>query len=344
MKWIRRTMYLLIALACVLGILVFWTALRSERPAGFELVQATGADGHAFTVGVWYPTTARPQPTTWLGLRMMRVAREGPVAGRDLPLVVISHGNAGGPGSHADLALALADAGYVVAAPMHAGDNYQDQGAAGTVPWLGARNRELRSTVDYMLGQWKGRASIDPARIGAYGFSAGGITVLTALGARPDLGRIAQHCASTPEFICGLFREGGSPLLDPALAVKGNTFVPDPRIKAAVVAAPGLGFLMRPEALDAVGAPVQLWSAELDTHVPYATNTGVVRASLGPRAEFHAVPGAAHFSFLVPCGVLAPPLLCADPGDFDREAFHKRMHTSVLAFFEKHLRDHPPPA
>lgn len=337
MKWIRRSFYLLIALACALGVMIFWTALRSERPVGFELVQATGTGGRTFTVGVWYPTEARPQPTTWLGLRMMDVARDAPISGQALPLVVISHGNGGGPGSHADLALALADAGYVVAAPMHSGDNYLDQSAAGTVPWLGTRNRELQAAIDYMLGQWKGRASIDRRRIGAYGFSAGASTVLTALGARPDLGRIAVHCAGTGEFVCELFREGRSPLLNPALAAAGKAFARDARIKAAVVAAPGLGFLMGGEALAGVQVPVQLWSGEKDTHVPYSTNSQTVRAALGSRVEFHSVPGAGHFSFLVPCGVLAPPLLCADEGGFDRTAFHTRMNAAVLAFFEKSL-------
>ncbi|MCK7495223.1 MAG: hypothetical protein MZW92_32090 [Comamonadaceae bacterium] len=63
----------------------------------------------------------------------MEVARNAPVAGGGLPLVVVSHGNGGGPQSHADLALALASAGYVVAAPMHTGDNFFDQSAAGQV-------------------------------------------------------------------------------------------------------------------------------------------------------------------------------------------------------------------
>ncbi|MFC0251871.1 alpha/beta hydrolase family protein [Massilia consociata] len=337
MRWIRRVLLMLLVLACGLGIAIFRTALRSEKPVGFQLTQAAGANGRALAVGVWYPTTASPRPTTWLGLGLMDVARDAPVAGHDLPLIVISHGNAGGPGSHADLALALADAGYVVAAPMHGGDNYVDQSAAGTVPWLGARNRELHVTIDYMLKEWTGRASIDPDRIGAYGFSAGGITVLTALGAQPDLRRIAAHCAGTAEFVCGLFRDGRSPLLDPAAAEKGNGFTSDARIRAAAVAAPGLGFLMGPDALDKVRAPVQLWSGEKDTHVPYATNTKLVRAALGPRAEFHSVPGAGHFSFLVPCGVLGPPALCAEDGAFDRTAFHTRMNGSIVAFFGKNL-------
>ncbi|MCC2974428.1 dienelactone hydrolase [Massilia sp. IC2-476] len=337
MKWIRRVFLLLAVLACVLAGAVLWTALDSKKPVGFQITQAVDEGGQAFPIGVWYPTEARPWPTSWLGLRLMKVARDAEVAGSGLPLVVISHGNGGGPGSHADLALALAGAGYIVAAPMHAGDNFTDQSAAGTVPWLGARSRQLRASVDHMLGRWEGRTGIDAGRVGAFGFSAGGATVLVALGARPDLGQIAAHCARTPEFICKLLREGRSPLLNPAQARAGNVLSPDARIKAAVVAAPGLGFLMQPDALAEVRAPVQLWSGERDTHVPYASNTRMVREGLGQRAEFHSVPGAGHFSFLVPCGLFGPPLLCADSADFDRDAFHESMNASVIAFFGKHL-------
>jgi len=130
----------------------------------------------------------------------MDVAADGPILGRGLPLVVVSHGNGGGPASHADLALALADAGYVIAAPMHAGDNYADQGAIASESWLSNRNQQLRSAVDYMLTSWTGRDRIDPRRVGAFGFSAGVFTVLTAVGAQPDLSIIATHCRESPSL------------------------------------------------------------------------------------------------------------------------------------------------
>ncbi len=338
MKWIRRAVLFVVLLACVLGIAVFWTALRSERPVGFQIVQAADPNGQPFAIGVWYPTEARTWPTTWLGLGMMDVARDAPVSGRGLPLVVVSHGNGGGPGSHADLAMALAGAGYIVAAPMHPGDNYMDQSAAGTVGWISGRNRQVRVTIDYLLKDWPGHAYIDQGRIGAFGFSAGAATMLTTVGAKPDLGRIAQYCTGSAEFICGLLRDGKSALLNPGLAGKGNDFAPDPRIKAAVIAAPGLGFLMDSAALEQVSVPVQLWSGDQDQSVPYATNSKAVREALGSGAEFHAIPGAGHFSFLVPCGILGPPLLCADEGEFDRKAFHTKMNAAVIEFLGRHLK------
>ena len=337
MKWIRRALVAIAVLVCGILAAAYLTALRTERPVGFQVARATTTGGQSFPIGIWYPTQARPRPTTLLGPLLMDVAANGPISGSALPLVVISHGNGGGIGSHADLALALADAGYVVAAPMHPGDNYADQSAVGSVSWLSERTRQLNATVDYMLGSWQGHDRIDPQRIGAFGFSAGGFTVLTAVGAQPDLRIIARHCTESPEFACDLLRQAKSPLLNSATPGLEGAFVPDARIKAAVVAAPGLGFAMGPNALDNVSVPIQLWGADQDTNVPYATNTRPVREALGPRAEFHAVPGAGHFSFLAPCGLLRPPGICADPGQFDRKAFHATMNDSVVAFFDQNM-------
>ena len=338
MKWIRRVLIAIVVLVCAFVAAAFLTALRTERPVGFQVARATGTDGQPFPVGVWYPTQARPRPTTLLGPLLMDVAANGPISGRDLPLVVISHGNGGGVGSHADLALALAAAGYVVAAPMHPGDNYADQSVVGSVSWLSGRNRQFLATVDYMLNDWQGHDRIDPERVGAFGFSAGGFTVLTAVGAQPDLRIVARHCTESPEFACDLLRHAKSPLLNSVTPGLEAAFVHDARIKAAVVAAPGLGFSMGPNAFGDVSVPIQLWSADQDTNVPYATNTRPVREALGPRAEFHSVPGAGHFSFLAPCGLLRPPGICADPGQFDRKAFHASMNDSVVAFFDKNLQ------
>lgn len=337
MKWIIRILVVLAVLAAGLVAAVFMTAMGSERPVGFQGVQASDADGKPFTVGVWYPTEARPWPML-MGPVLMKVAQDGAVAGSKLPLVVISHGNGGGPGGHADLALALASAGYVVAAPMHTGDNFADQSAAGAASLFSGRNRQLRATVDFMLKAWSGHDRIDPERIGAFGFSAGGFTVLTAVGAQPDMRLIAKQCATAPEFVCEVLRAAKSALLNPETAATADAFLPDVRIKAAVLAAPGLGFTITPEGFANVRVPVQLWHGEKDDKVPYATNAKLVREGLGARVEYRAVPGAAHLSFLAPCGLLKPPMLCSDPGEFDRKAFHATMNPAVLAFFEKNLK------
>ena len=261
MKKIMRGLCLIfiavVILVCGLVGYAMLTALHPEHPVGFQIIQTTGTEGKPLAIGVWYPTQAQPLPTTLLSLVLMDVARDAPISGSELPLVVISHGNGGGPASHADLALALASAGYIVATPMHTGDNYADQSAVGSVSWLSGRTRELRATVDFMLDHWQGHDRINPEHIGAFGFSAGGFTVLTAVGAQPDLGIVSKHCIEASEFICELLRYVKSPLLNSDAARMEDAFLADLRIKAAVVAAPGLGFTMVPRGLDMVRVPIQ---------------------------------------------------------------------------------------
>ena len=154
MKWVHRVLAALALLVVGLAGMAYWSALRGERPVGFQISRAADTDGTPFAVGVWYPTDARPWPTTLIGSTLMDVARDAPVAGRDLPLVVISHGNGGGLQSHADLALALASAGYVVAAPDF---YYRAQGERvfliDGVP-MSMDDCPVRDVLDSVGGKW----------------------------------------------------------------------------------------------------------------------------------------------------------------------------------------------
>lgn len=334
LKWTGILVLILVSLVGVLIGTLYGTALRTEHPVGFQTVKAIDSDGKPFAIGIWYPTTS-PSSAMWTGNFFMQVASAGAVAGNQLPLVVISHGTGGGLTSHADLALALASAGHIVAAPMHS-DNFQDMSSVGSPAYITGRTRQLRATVDHMLTKWQGHGQIDAERIGAYGFSIGAFTVLTAAGATPDLRGVAKYCASSSEFACDMLRQSKSFLLESELPAGSDQFEQDPRIKSVVVAAPGLGFTFSgPDAFSKVSTPVQLWHGDKDDNVPYATNAKLIRDALGTKVDFHSVPDAAHFSFLVPCGVLKILPICSDPASFDRAAFHQTMNKDVAAFFAK---------
>ena len=310
------------------------SAHAADAPVGFQIAGAADANGRLFAVGVWYPTDAQSAAGP------MGAVHNAQVAGKGLPLIVVSHGNGGGMASHIDLALALARAGYVVAAPMHPGDNFEDPSASGSAALYSGRNRQLRIAIDHMLTNWKGAEAVDPEKVGAFGFSAGGFTVLTLAGAQPEMKLIPEHCAASPEFICKVLEHYKSPLLN-ADAPTGEPMQASPKIKAIVVAGPGLGFTMTPAALSGVKVPVQIWSGEKDDKVPYATNAKLINEALarnGQKVDFHSVPNAGHLSFTVPCGAVKIPELCTDPEGFDRAAFHKSMNVTVVDFFDRHLK------
>lgn len=338
MQWIRRGIIAVLVVAVAVVGLAYRVALHAERPVGFQIVRAPDAGGAALPIGVWYPTPQRTWRLSQLGGVLMRVSRDGAVRGQALPLVVISHGNGGSLVGHADLAMTLASAGYVVAAPMHRGDNFMDQSHAGHATLFHDRVGELRATVTALLTQWPAHARIDSTRIGAFGFSAGAVTVLAAAGAQPDLRRVATECARAPEFICRVFEATGSPLVGRTEVVSLPAFAHDARLRSIVLAAPGLGFTLDSASLAAISVPVQLWASEADDAVPFATNAGPISAMLGRRVELHRVPLARHVSFLAPCGLIRPAALCEDPAGFDRRAFHAEMNAQVVAFFDARLR------
>jgi predicted dienelactone hydrolase len=102
------------------------------------------------------------------------------------------------------------------------------------------------------------------------------------------------------------------PVARPLPAQAPSPAVAPVSVQQASVADPDLGFAFAPAGLANVRVPVQLWAGAADQTVPYETNTAVVRRLLRGPVEFHSVPGAAHLSFLAPCGPDGPPAIRQD--------------------------------
>ncbi len=297
---------------------------------GFETASAPVPGDKALAVTIWYPTDAAEKPTP-LALYSQSVAPGAAVAGRGHPLIVISHGTGGSNADHYDTARALAAAGFVVAAPTHTGDTQGDRSRSLRIT---ERPGQLSNVIDYMTREWRGHDAIDAGKVGAFGFSSGGFTVLGAIGGEPDLSAVVRHCAEHPHFYdCGVARQTGATApMTPAPVAH------DARIKAAVAAAPALGFAFAPSGLSKVTVPVQLWRAEWDTVLPQPYYAETVHRLL-PKAEYHVAPGAEHFDFMAPCSdtlAKVAPSICVD--NIDRAAFHKTFNAAVVTFFQKTLR------
>ena len=306
------------------------------RSVGFELIRVPNGSEPDLFGAVWYPTTARSRSERIEGF-LQDVAAGAPVAGTRLPLIVISHGGGGSFGGHYDTAVALARAGYVVASVRHAGDSSEDQSHV-LEQWR--RPEQLSRLIDQMLRGWSGRRHIDPSRIGAFGFSNGGFTVLVAAGGTPDLHAIDPYCQSHPTHdLCTALASAGLRSIAPVLPSSIN-WKHDARIQAVAAAAPAFGFTFDQAGLASVHIPVLLWGAADDRHQPSPFYEETVRDRLPRAPEYHVERDAGHYSFLPPCNpTLAKidPAICVDKPAFDRAAFHRQLNAGLVRFFDDAL-------
>ncbi|RFU47591.1 dienelactone hydrolase [Paraburkholderia sp. DHOC27] len=321
-------------LLAVLLLTTLQTAWATD--VGFQAIAVPDGDEKPLSGGVWYPTdaVASPQP---LGRASQTVALNAPIAGHDLPLVVISHGSGGWYGGHYDTALALARAGFVVAAVTHRDDSAADHTRASP---LWQRPVQLKRLADYMLAVWPQHASLDASRVGVFGFSAGGFTALVAAGGVPDLSRIGPYCVAHADTEPCVAVRAEPGVMERLASVPASIWVHDERIRAAVVAAPGVGFVFTQEGLANVHVPVQLWRAQSDHVEPAPDYADAVRAALPAAPEFHVVDNADHYDFLPACSAAlasAVPEICTSRPGFDRVTFHAGMNRDIVTFFERTL-------
>ena len=317
-----------IALALVT---LLWLSTGLAEAAGIQRLTLAGDEGAPNLEGaVWSPCAAAPETVK---LRRIEVpgVKDCPVMGSGLPLVVMSHGYRGWFGGHHDTAAALADAGYVVATITH-------PDAPGR-RWQTARPATVKRLIDHMLGTWPDHQRLDGRRIGFFGFSRGGYTGLVLIGGKPDFRRFVEHCRAVPDDrICQPTDRSSKPSSAGKAGPK-RSFIHDPRIKAAVIAAP-LGLVFSPEGLRDVTVPVQLWRPEHDVLASHPYNAEAVYQALPVKPDYRVVPNAGHFVIMVPCSApmaRAVPEICNDAPGFDRVAFHRQFNAEILAFFDKHL-------
>lgn len=298
------------------------------QAAGIQLLESDAALAGA----IWYPCAMEPQsvPLGSLAVQFtdsLQGAKDCPVAGTRLPLVIVSHGRGGWFGLHHDVEEALADSGFVVAAINHPGDNANDSSRRESLSVWASRPADMVGLLDFMLNDWKDRAAIDPARVGIFGFSKGGYTGLVLVGAKPDFGRFAQYCTDTTGA-CGQLHNGEAPPRPPQ----------DARIRAAVIVDPVSEVFTR-DNLAAIKIPLQVWRSELGGGGVGPSGTARVADSLPGKPDIHVIP-AGHYGFLPPCSPeLATnlPRFCTDPAGFDRSAFHRDFDASIIGFFRDHL-------
>jgi len=338
------------------ALLLALAAFAAQAATGLAVLPAAAGSG---PVTIAYPTEAAPAEVR-RGPFTVRMAPDAPPTRGNGRLVVLSHGSGGSVWPQFDLAQALVTAGFTVAMPLHAGDNWQDTSDAGPASWA-RRPQEVSRAIDAVAalsspGARFAPLGLDLGRVGAYGMSAGGITVLTLAGARWSPALLARHCeAHIDEDFAGCVGlstalTGG--VLDGAKMAVARRVIDlklgsdsawrewhDPRIAAVVAAVPmatpiDMASIARPR------VPLALVRAGQDAWLAPRFHVDAVHAACGPRCPLLAdLAQGGHGSILSPQPTGLPPAvarLLDDPPGFDRAAV-PAVNQRIVAFFVKNL-------
>jgi predicted dienelactone hydrolase len=293
-----------------------------RRIAALDPVQ--GAEVESWLL---YPTHDPAHPVAF-GPYALELAPDGAPALDIMPVVAVSHGNGGTPWSHRGLAAHLVREGFAVAMIVHPGNNRKDNSLGSPSGRLKAvllahRPRHVRLAIDAALA--------DPlvgSRLAAGGYSIVG----ESIGAYTALAVAGGHAMTVPDDVPDAQLNGpDEELAKIAIPVETES---DPRVRAAVLLVPAIGFFLADGALRDVQIPLLVRTAGRDALCSTAKVARALRSLPEPRRLSSAeIPGAGHFSFQTPYpAALAAIPPAQDPPGFDRAAYQPVLHADVTAF------------
>ena len=328
----------------ILGVIAFaialWLTNRAEAGAGIDRISVSDpVTGKAAPTTIWYPSAA-PEDAMEIGPYRFSAARGAVPEDTVTGLVVISHGSGGSSMGHVGTALMLARAGYVVAAPTHPGDNFQDVSDRGRWANFAGRQKTMSAVIDAVLDDPRFASALKGKKIGAMGLSRGGYTVLALAGAQPELTQLAAFCESHPMDMFCLLGAAVPARVDAGRALTGLT---DDRIAAFVVMAPGTA-LFPDTALSDIRITGLFYVAGEDGILAPSRHAERFRANWPASVRYIRVEDAGHASFATPLPDRVTQLLPAflrDPAGFDRSGFVARLDREILEFFNQTLRQEP---
>ena len=320
-----------------------------------------GAKTHALVTDIWYPAdSASAEQPQWIGNPDAPFASAGKAA-RDakplatpqkFPLILLSHGIGGSSYMMAWLGSALASHGFIAAAVNHPGNNaLEDYTLPGAIFW-GQRAHDLSTLLDLLLADATFGPLIDPKRVGAAGFSLGGLTVIELAGGIAEFSRYQEFCKSpkadgmctdTIEYPGLLAKVTALAKTDPAIQAafaENSKSHRDPRIRAIFAMAPALGPAFDLASLAKISIPVQIVGGAVDTTVPPDSSAKSFAAHI-PGAQLTIFQAVGHYTFLATCAELGDrtqPRLCIDQAGILRDEIHAQTATMAYHFFDVNLK------
>lgn len=320
-----------------------------------------GAKTHALVTDIWYPADpASVEQPQWIGSTDApfgsagKAARDAkPIATPEkFPLILLSHGIGGSAYMMAWLGSELAAHGFIAAAVNHPGNNsLEDYTIPGAILW-GQRAHDLTAVLDQLLADSTFGSRIDSKRVGAAGFSLGGLSVIELAGGVAELSRYQDFCKSpkadgmcndTLEYPGLLAKATALAKSDPAIQAalsESSKSHRDPRIRAIFAIAPAIGPAFDPDSLAKISIPTQIVAGAADEVVPIESSAKFFAAHI-PGAQLTIIQEVGHYTFLATCAELGrrtQPKLCLDRAGILRDEIHTQTANLAYHFFETNLK------
>ena len=328
----------------ILVILPGWTLAQDYNIGERTFMYVDGTRNRHVKAECWYPTfdvDSLHQRTTELPFQLAPTIRNADIVDQTLPLIVISHGTGGNRFSLAWLAIELARNGYMVIAPDHYGNTYDNK-----IPEFFVRYWERPMDISFLLSSVLAEesisASIDTSRMGMMGFSFGGYTTLALAGVNVNCDLIKENAQTkegkkefrVPELgdLCQLIEE-----------INCNTIpatFKDERLKCFVAMAPALG-LGLPDKPIKCKEPVLIIGANNDKIAPLETNALKYHQQI-PESEFLLLEGKiGHYVFLNEGNdelQKHAKRYYTDDKSVNRQLIHDRLTSDILKFLKANLK------
>jgi predicted dienelactone hydrolase len=305
-------------------------------------------------VALWYPTNqTTPMQKIEFGIWKIKDAiRNAPVlSNKKLPLIIFSHGYSGNQWVNTWFPEYLAKQGYIVAVIRHYGNSYRNM-----IPELCARPwhrpKDMSFVLDELLKHPQFEEHIDRNRIGAAGFSQGGMACIWLAGAQAMLTSEILNRQITvvndPELRMLHFKDIALDRLNAVLEdftkedfEQANQSYYDERFKAAFAIAPGIdeeNLMFTAEGLSKASLPVHITIGEADTGL---IEQAQFFSKHIPESTFTLIPGyVTHMTLLnegTESGKLTKPAFTLDHSSINRGEIHKAVAAEALSFFNKYL-------
>jgi predicted dienelactone hydrolase len=293
---------------------------------------------------IWYPTfeiDSLHQRRTELPFQLSPTIRDAKFINKSYPLIVISHGTGGNRFSLAWLAIELAKNGYIVVAPDHWGNTFDNKIPEYFVRYWD-RPQDINFLLTSVLADESINFSIDKERIGMMGFSFGGYTTLAIAGVVVNCNLIKEKAKTkvgkkeftVPEL--GDLRK----LIYAINCDEIPTTFKDDRFKVFVAMAPALGLGM-PDEPQNIKEPVLIIGVNNDKVAPIETNA-IKYSRLIPKSKFSLLEGkTGHYIFLNKGNnelQKQAKRYYSDDKSVNRQLIHEQVTTEVLLFLKENLK------